>query len=192
MYGLLFVFLCIIIIDCLRLCWKLAYDKFALYIAFLMFLVSVAWQNGHRWIIWAGYVDWRIKFTVHWIHVIVLQSKQINGVSWICRQALQAPVIIGERREKNECTLKWFLMVLYVLLGCLLCEVRREIERGWKLSFLSRSGLSYLSFPIILIHFWILILIKVASGWIVLKKICRSSHRGSCLPANYSVPRMTY
>ena len=143
MYGLLFVFLCIITIGCLRLCWKLAYDKFALYIVFLMFLVNVAWQNGHRWIIWAGYVDWRIKFTVHWIHVIVLQSKQMNGVSWICRQALQAPVIIGEKRklkEKKSVPLRGVLW-LYVLLGCLLCEVRREIERGWKLSFLSRSGL---------------------------------------------------
>ena len=136
MYGLLFVFLCIITIDCLRLCWKLAYDKFALYIAFLMFLVSVAWQNGHRWITWAGYVDWRIKFTVHWIHVIVLQSKQMNGVSWIWRQALQAPVIIGEIRKeekkKMRCTLEWFLMVLYVLLRFLLCEVRRKIERRVK------------------------------------------------------------
>ena len=157
MYGLLFVFLCIIIIDCLRLCWKLAYDKFALYIAFLMFLVSVAWQNGHRWIIWAGYVDWRIKFTVHWIHVIVLQSKQINGVSWIWRQALQAPVIIGEIR-KEEKKKKWGVLLngfngfLYVVPKFVLCEVRSKIERRVKNEFfVSKWSISYLSFPSILI-----------------------------------------
>ena len=151
MYGLLFVFLCIIIIDCLRLCWKLAYDKFALYIAFFMFLVNVAWQNGHRWIIWAGYVAWRIRFTVHWIHVIVLQSKQINGVSWIWWQALQAPVIIGEIRKeektKMRCTLEWFLMVLYVLLRFLLCEVRRKIERRVKNEFFCLEVVYF--FPIV-------------------------------------------
>ena len=170
MYGLLFVFLCIIIIDCLRLCWKLAYDKFALYIAFLMFLVSVAWQNGHRWITWAGYVDWRIKFTVHWIHVIVLQSKQMNGVSWICRQALQAPVIIGEIR-KGRRKKKWvysrmvFNGFVCVAKALIVCEVRREIEREWKMSFLSQSGL-LLSYRFLI--FWFFILFKSKKGIIVL------------------------
>ena len=166
MYGLLFVFLCIITIDCLRLCWKLAYDKFALYIAFLMFLVSVAWQNGHRWIIWAGYVDWRIKFTVHWIHVIVFQSKQINVVSWIWRQALQAPVIIGEiwKEKKWGVLLNGFLTVFVWCqsLYCVKLEVR--LKEGWKMSFLSRSGL-FLTYRFLV--FWFLYYSKSEKGIIV-------------------------
>ena len=61
-------------------------------------------------------------------------------------------------------------MVVYVL-WCVLCKVRVEIERGWKMSFLSRSGFSFTYHFLVFCSFWILILYKgMTTVWIIPKK----------------------
>ena len=90
-------------------------------------------------------------------------------------------------------------MVVYVL-WCVLCKVRVEIERGWKMSFLSRSGFSFTYHFLVFCSFWILILYKgMTTVWIIPKNHLQvRSPEGSYIPADllgtkddllrYSVP----
>ena len=84
------------------------------------------------------------------MHVIVWQSRQMNGVSWTSRKALQAPVIIGEIGKKmrcNLCDLSDFSMRVLKNFGYCVRFGSRDRKRDENKEFLSRSGL-YLAYRV--------------------------------------------